>query len=122
MRGLNSRTTADDWASYYHIFSIPPAALIFGFGAGKFFEIFSSLFNFFGDFSMTEKLKKSILLTAVAFAVLAVFALEARQIRANLLENRTLDESFACEQKIKPAIQKEGLILVSGGHCLDADG
>lgn len=119
---IAARTTADDWASYYHIFSIPPAALIFGFGAGKFSEIFSSLFNFFSDFSMTEKLKKSVLLAAVAFAVLAVFALEARQIRANLLENRTLDASFACEQKIKPAIQKEGLILVSGGHCFDADG
>src|SRR6476620_11044303 len=27
---LAARTTSEDWASYYHVFSIPPVALIFG--------------------------------------------------------------------------------------------
>ncbi len=119
---IAARTTADDWAIYYHIFSIPPAALIFGFGIGNFSEIFASLFNFFGDFSAFEKLKKSLLVCLVGFAVLAVFALEVRQIRANFLQNRVKDESFACVAKLKPAMPKEGLILVSGSHCVDPDG
>ena len=119
---IAARTTADDWASYYHIFSIPPAALIFGFGVGKLSEIFGSLFNFFGDFSAFERLKKSLLFCVVAFAVFAAFAIEARQIRANLLAHRTADENFACAPKLKPAMPKAGLILVSGSQCFDADG
>jgi hypothetical protein len=119
---LAARTTADDWASYYHIFSIPPAALIFGFGAGKIAEIFGDLCNFFGDFSASEKLRKSFLVFAAAFAVFAAFAFEAQRIRANLLEHRATDENFVCAPKLKTLMPKEGLILVSGGQCFDADG
>ena len=119
---IAARTTADDWASYYHIFSIPPAALIFGFGVGKFFEYFAGLFNFFSDFSAFEKIKRSVLLTVVAFAVFATFALEARQIRAQILQNRMTDENFVCAAKLKNLMPKDGLILVSGSHCFDADG
>jgi hypothetical protein len=117
-----ARTSADDWASYYHIFSVPPAALLFGLGAGRFSEIFAGLFNFYGDFSRLERIKKSLLAIAAAIAVFAAFALEARQIRANLLEHRAADESYICAAKLKSALGKEGLILVSGGHCFDRDG
>jgi hypothetical protein len=117
-----ARTTADDWASYYHIFSIPPAALLFGFGAGKFFEAFGSLFNFYGDFPAAEKLKKVVLVAAVGVSIVAAFALEAKQIRANLLQNRVADESYACARQLRPALRREGLILVSGSHCVDPDG
>lgn len=117
-----ARTTADDWASYYHIFSIPPAALLFGFGVGKLAEIFASLFKTDADFSRFERIKKLSLLLALGFAALATFAFEAKQIRAQILENRVKDESFACVEKLKPAMPKEGLILVSGSHCVDADG
>ena len=119
---IAARTTADDWANYYHIFSIPPAALIFGFGVGKFSESFASLFNFFGDFSASEKFKQSVLPAVVAAAILATFALEARQIRAQFLSNRTPDENLACAAKIKSLMPKNGLILVSGSRCFDADG
>jgi hypothetical protein len=119
---IAARTTADDWASYYHIFSIPPAALLFGCGVGKLVESFGSLFNFYGDFSAFERLKKSLLVFAVGAAVLATCALEARQIRADLLQNRVKDESFACAANLKPLMPKDGLILVSGSHCVDADG
>jgi hypothetical protein len=117
-----ARTSADDWASYYHIFSNPPAALLFGIGAGKFSETFGGLFNFYGDFSRLEKIRKSLLAAAVGICVCAAFALEAKQIRAHFLEHRRADESFFCAAKLKPALEKEGLILVSGGHCFDTDG
>jgi 4-amino-4-deoxy-L-arabinose transferase-like glycosyltransferase len=119
---IAARTTADDWASYYHIFSIPPAALVFGFGVGKLSDAFASLFNFYGDFSRFERLKRVLLVAAVGLAVFATFALEAKQIRANLLQNRAPDESFACARQLKPAMPREGLILVSGSHCVDPDG
>lgn len=117
-----ARTTADDWASYYHIFSIPPAALLFGFGVGKLAEVFIALFNFYGDFSRFERFKKLAVVAAVGFAVCATFALEARQLRAGFMVNRLTDESFICAAKLKPAMPQSGLILVSGSHCFDSDG
>ncbi len=119
---IAARTTADDWASYYHVFSVLPAALIFGFGVGKLFEYFAGLFNFFSDFSAFEKFKQSALLIVVTFAVLATFALESKQIRAAILQNRKPDENLLCAEKFKPVMPKTGLILVSGGHCFDVDG
>ncbi|HEY0461647.1 MAG TPA: hypothetical protein VGC97_21090, partial [Pyrinomonadaceae bacterium] len=119
---IAARTTADDWASYYHIFSIPPAALLFGTGAGKCFEAFGSLFNFHSDFPLAEKLKKVLLVLVAGGSIIGAFALEARQIRVNLLQNRVRDESFACARELKPALVEDGLILVSGSHCVDPDG
>jgi hypothetical protein len=119
---IAARTTADDWASYYHIFSIPPAALIFGFGVGKISEYFAGIFNFFSDFPASEKLKKSVLSAVVAFVIFATFALEANQIRAQILLYHTPDENFVCAEKLKTLMPKDGLILVSGSHCFDADG
>lgn len=119
---IAARTTADDWANYYHIFSIPPAALLFGVGVGKLAEAFASLFNFYGDFSTLERLKKILIVLAVGFAVSATFALEAKQIRAGILQSRVQDESFLCARELKPAMREEGLILVSGSNCFDADG
>jgi len=101
---------------------IPAAALLFGLGADKFFEIFSSLFNFYGDFSSSEKAKKSLLVAALGIAVCGTFVLEARQLRAHFLEHRAADESFMCAANIKPLLRETGLILVSGGHCFDAGG
>ena len=117
-----ARTAADDWASYYHIFSVPPAAMLFGIGAGKLSESFAGLFKFFGDFSGLEKAKRGLPAAAIAASVIAAFALEARRIRAGLLEHRAPDESYLCAARLKPALKTEGLILVSGGHCFDADG
>ncbi|MBS1797365.1 MAG: glycosyltransferase family 39 protein [Acidobacteria bacterium] len=117
-----ARTTADEWANYYHIFAIAPAALLFGAGVGRLAEVFASLFNFGTDFPFSDKLRKTLLVVAGGFAVLAVFAFDARAIRARLLEERVPDQSFACAAKIKPALAADGLILVSGGHCRDADG
>ena len=119
---IAARTTADDWASYYHIFSIPPAALLFGVGVQKLAETFASLFNFYGDFSTFEKSKKIFLVLTIGLAVSATFALEAKQIRANILQNRVKDESFMCVKELKPAMPRDGLILVSGSHCVDPDG
>ena len=44
---IAARTTADEWAIYYHIFAVAPAALLFGFGVGKFWDYLASLTNFF---------------------------------------------------------------------------
>lgn len=35
---VTSRTTSEDWAIYYHVVSVPPAAMLFGSGAGLLVE------------------------------------------------------------------------------------
>jgi uncharacterized membrane protein len=101
-----ARTTADEWAYYYHIFSVAPAALLFGFSVAKTFD------------RETGKIFRFLLILFAA----ALFLYEAKQNRTLILQHRTADVSFACVPALKPALQKEGLILASGGNCADADG
>jgi hypothetical protein len=117
-----ARTTADDWASYYHIFSVPPAALLFGFGVKKLWEYMRRTADHFSDFGLPRILLKVSLMLVIALSACAAFLCEAINIRANFLEKRLPDPSFACAQTIRPALKEPGLILVSGGNCFDQDG
>lgn len=119
---IAARTSADEWANYYHLFSIPPAALLFGFGAKKLWEYMQSFANFFSEQTALQKLRKIGVILIVSISIAAAFLLEAKQIRANYKEKLLNDESFACAKKIAHLLKKEGSILVSGGKCFDADG
>ncbi|HEX8249870.1 MAG TPA: glycosyltransferase family 39 protein [Pyrinomonadaceae bacterium] len=118
---IAARTTADDWAIYYHIFSVAPAALLFGFGAKKFGEFFRSHYNFSSHLDAFARLKQISLILLLAISIAGTFLLEAKRVRANFLQHRVKDESFACAQELKPYLKNEGLILASGGNCFDAD-
>jgi 4-amino-4-deoxy-L-arabinose transferase-like glycosyltransferase len=99
-----ARTTADTWAIYYHVFSLTPAALLFGFAAEKVFN--------------TEKIEKLFVIILIA----CTFLFEAKQIRHNFLENRVYNDKFYCAKDFKPLMKNEGLIVASGGNCFDDDG
>jgi hypothetical protein len=117
-----ARTTADDWASYYHIFSAPPAALLFGFGIKKLWEYAKELKTRFDEHSSLQIAFKAALILLITAAAVSAFLYEAEKIRAGLLERHLADKSFTCAGQIKPALKKEGLILASGGNCFDKDG
>lgn len=104
---IASRTTSENWAAYYHIFSVLPVALLIGFAFNKFFE-YGSILN----------LPKSLLV----FAILATFLVEAKTIRTNVLEHQVKDEALECAKHFKPVMTKEGLILASGNRAFDEDG
>ncbi len=117
-----ARTSADDWAAYYHIFSVAPVAILFGAGiretsafAGRFADGFSSR-------SVTANAARVASMALIGFVALLVFAFDALKIRARILENRSPDASFACARYIGPKLAKPGPILVSGDRCLDPDG
>jgi len=116
-----ARTSADDWAGYYHIFSLPPAALLFGFGIKKLWEYAAGFADRFSRFSDARKLLKVSLILTVAFSIPLTFLLEARGIRANYLEKRLPDTDFS-ETKNLGTRLRDGLILASGGRCFDDDG
>lgn len=119
---ITARTSADEWANYYHLFSIPSAALLFGFGVKKLWEFMQGFANFFNEQTVFQKLTKICVILIIAISIGVAFLLEVRQIRANFKEKHTDDESFVCAERIKPLLKKDGLILVSGGNCFDADG
>lgn len=117
-----ARTAADDWAAYYHIFSVVPAALLFGSGVREIFGLardFADRFSSRSGLANVAHIAFVILLSFVAFAVLLV---DARMIRAQILENRRPDESRACAIELKPRLTEPGPILVSGDRCFDPDG
>jgi hypothetical protein len=117
-----ARTTADDWASYYHIFSVPPAALLFGFGIKKLWDYMRKTADHFSDFSLPRVLLKVCLIFIIALSAGAALLYEGVKVRANFFEKRLPDAAFVCASKIKPALKEPGLILASGGNCSDPDG
>jgi 4-amino-4-deoxy-L-arabinose transferase-like glycosyltransferase len=119
---LAARTTSEDWANYYHIFSIPPAALIFGLSISKLWEYGREFTDGFGRRRMDANFGRALLIFAVTVAVLGTLLSEAKQVRASFLGKRVNDAAHVCAEKIKPAMQTGGLIVVSGGHCVDKNG
>lgn len=107
-----SRTAADGWAVYYHIFSLPSAALLFGSGFKKIIDI-------------ADRQRESLKLALVGFLLLVVggvIALNARKIRADILDKRVPNELMICAHEFEPLMVKQGLILASGNTCLDETG
>lgn len=109
-----ARTTADDWANYYHVFAVAPASLLIGFGAGKGISLVRE-----GKRKITSQ---SVLAMLIVLASVAAFVFDLRSIRQLFLEHRKLEPAFAEAGQIEPYLQRNALILVSGGACVDADG
>jgi len=117
-----ARTTADEWASYYHIFTVPAAALLFGFGLKKAWDFLRDSADTFSQRSLVGNLFLLGVGLVVLFSGFATFAVEARNTRARVLEHRVADESYQYAAELRPKLFAPGLILVSGGNCFDADG
>ncbi len=119
---LAARTTSADWANYYHIFSIPPVALIFGFSIKKLWDYAQEFADKFSSRSLTANLTRAVMFLIVIVAVFASLLLEAKQVRANFFDKRVPAAAFVCAETIKPTLKTEGLIVASGGHCIDKNG
>lgn len=119
---IAARTTADEWAVYYHIFSVAPAALLFGFGVREFLEKCRSYYNFSIDWNARRRFGQISLIMILTAAIGGAFLFAGKKICADYLDHRVKDESLACAEKFKPFLNKEGLILVSGGRCFDEQG
>jgi hypothetical protein len=109
---IAARTTGDEWATYYHIFSLPVAALLIGLGGGE----------------LRRRARESNGLSRLVYAGFAlgafglIFLYQAKLIRADVLERRIPDQNLVCARELGPAMVKPGLILASGNTCLDDTG
>ncbi len=116
------RTTADEWAYYYHIFSIPAAALLVGLGARKLFESADDLVKSYRAGGMLNSLTPLATIGIVSVITGSTFILEAKQLRANLLEKRLEVPPYRFANDLRPTLTADGPIVASGGHCTDGDG
>lgn len=119
---LAARTTSEDWANYYHVFSIPPVALIFGFSIKKLWDYAEQFTDHFSSRTLAANLRQASLFLIVIAAIFASLLLEAKQVRASFLGKRVPDAAHLCAEQLKPAMKTEGLIVASGGFCTDKNG
>ena len=119
---IAARTTSEDWAHYYHVFSIPPAALLFGFSIKKLRDYAQDFTDTFSRHSLIVNLSRVVIFSVVIAAIFASLLVEAKQIRVNFTENRLQSPAFAFAKSVKPLVKPDAPILVSGGHCKDDKG
>ncbi len=119
---LAARTTSGEWAYYYHVFSIPPVALIFGASIKKLSDYARGFTEALDVRPLTLKFSRVLIIAIVIGAIFASLLLEAKQVRANFVESRLTIAPFDFAKTAKPRLRSAGLILVSGGHCRDQNG
>lgn len=119
---VTARTSADDWAAHYHIFSVVPAAILWGSGVREIFGSARAFADGFSSRSGAANLGRLLAIASFVLIAVAVVLVDARMIRARILENLRPDESHACAIELKPTLSDLGPILVSGDRCFDPDG
>jgi len=119
---LAARTASEDWASYYHVFSIPPVALIFGLAIKKLWDYTRDLADRFSGRAPTMNFGRAAIAVVIVGCILASLAVEAKQVRANFLTRRNADPSMLFADEAKRVVTRDGLMIVSGGHCRDEKG
>jgi 4-amino-4-deoxy-L-arabinose transferase-like glycosyltransferase len=116
---IAARTTSEDWAAYYHAFSIAPVALLFGFAIKKLWDYARDFTDNYSRRTVIHRLANIGVFAVVIFAILASLRVEAKQVRANFLENHSDSSGLHFAQQVRPGLASDGLILVSGGHSRD---
>ena len=111
-----ARTTSENWAYYYHVFSIPPVALIFGLSIKKLWDFAREFADTYSRQALMERLIRVAIMAVLLVGIMASLLLEAKQLRDKLDENRIEVQSYSFAQRVKPLMTTDGLILASGGH------
>lgn len=123
---IASRTTADSWAFYYHIFSIPAASILLG----------SSVIEVYNKFSPWLNLRKktiiirlsfiksisiiSLLLLSVSYFV--IYSLKYEHEAQTKTAVFKTSEFYSCKSILLEKIPRGSLILASGASCKDDKG
>lgn len=119
---LAARTTSEEWATYYHIFSIPPVALIFGLSIRELWRYMREFADRFSERPFALNLTRVAVCLIVIAAIFASLLMEAKQVRAGFLQRHSPDSSYAFAGKLRPELERSGPIVVSGSQCNDRKG
>jgi hypothetical protein len=130
---IAARTTAEEWAWYYHIFSIPSAAILIGCATAALYDKYQPQLNIF---TKVVADKMTILKSRAIIALLAVFVgvfllhafsylTTTKQTRNSFYAKFTKQALYAtspfysCTDSLKKLIPPDALIVANGGRKAD---
>ena len=119
---LAARTTSQHWANYYHVFTVVPVALIFGIGVNKLWDYILEYADEFSERGLVMNLARPLLILVILASMFASFIVEARHVRSDFLGHRIPEPAFVWAERVKPLLKNDGLIVTSGGNCVDKKG
>ncbi|MGC4100553.1 ArnT family glycosyltransferase [Ferruginibacter sp.] len=114
------RTTSDDWAYYYHIFSIPAAAILMGSAVVALYNRYMPVLKAGANKALAVK----GWLIMGAFALLSCYFLLATgkyALKIKPLSFQT-SEYYSCKDSLAQLVPQGSMILTNGGLCSDYQG
>jgi len=118
---ITSRTTAEYWAWYYHIFSIPAVSILLG---SSVFEIYN---KYFQQSNLKDKViinresgVKSIAIVLLLFLCITYYIVSC--FKFLIIEKPVVFQTsqyYICKDSIKNIIPPNSLLLISGGNSKD---
>jgi hypothetical protein len=108
------RTTSADWAYYYHVVAVPPAALLFGLGVASLgrFAVVSQLL------STGRRWRAAGAMLACAVILLASCAALLQEARQCVAEHRLVEGPsplFLSAEHLAPLVPRDELVVATGG-------
>ena len=115
---LAARTTADQWAYYYHSLSVPPAALLMGAGLGLLLERRAIPVGW-GRIAAWQR--------SIGWGLAAATIVASIATAAYLIDRRDNDRGYryrmySCAVEFAPLVPAGGMIVAHGGSMLDDRG
>jgi hypothetical protein len=116
---VTARTSADNWAFYYHIFSVPSASILLGISVIELYDkYFSALkLRLNPSSNILDFMKSRLIIIAlffVAFSYLAFILRYTMRSKPNVFNTSTF---YKCKNSLAEIIPQGSLILVTGGAC-----
>lgn len=120
---IASRDTADHWAFYYHIFSIPAASLILGSCVMELYNTYFPLLqakNF--DIKQMISIKSTLILSVLFLSLFGFLFSSFKYLETTKPSIFNTSAFYVCKNALLENIPENSMILVSGGQSEDEDG
>jgi hypothetical protein len=118
---ITARTAADDWAFYYHVFSVAPVSMLLGVSTVEITKTYfpSARFRLKEYFRKWELFKRMIILI-ILLSLITIFLGNSTYYFLNKNpQHYQTSNLYACKDNLNSSIPKGDLILASGGPCKD---
>jgi len=123
---ITCRTTAQQWAWYYHIFSVPAVSVLMALSAFKLFTRYipsiSSLLKNSPNNVHELLFKKNIIIFALLLLILFNLLSDFRYLTRTKSEVFQVSKFYSCRIPLEACIPKDSLILTTGGRGLSDEG
>jgi hypothetical protein len=120
---ITSRTSADTWAYYYHIFSVPSVSMLLGISIIEIYNKYLPHLNLRCKPSAynLKILKSNIIIPVTFFLVLLYAGLSLKYLTHTKKLSFKTSDYYACRNSLSDIIPSGTVILASGGFCRDKD-